>query len=158
MATNKITLAISSSAGRKRLQVEKRCTAGSLKTKIRDILSLDEDFKAVRDNGRGRPSTDVIKLIGTTSITTLNLKNGDIIHVSPLSGTRFQETESENLQNGGPSSSASSSIKTSNSETVQASPVAGNLFVDTTVSIFLISFLSLLASQYMVVIFSFRRR
>ena len=158
MATNKITLAISSSAGRKRLQVEKRCTAGSLKTKIRDILSLDEDFKAVRDNGRGRPSTDVIKLLGTTSITTLNLKNGDIIHVSPLSGTRFQETESENLQNGGPSSSASSSIKTSNSETVQASPVAGNLFVDTTVSIFLISFLSLLASQYMVFIFSFRRR
>ena len=158
MATNKITLAISSSAGRKRLQVEKRCTAGSLKTKIRDILSLDEDFKAVRDNGRGRPSTDVIKLIGTTSITTLNLKNGDIIHVSPLSGTRFQETESENQQNGGPSSSASSSIKTSNSETVQASPVAGNLFVYTTVSIFLISFLSLLASQYMVVIFSFRRR
>ena len=141
MATNKITLAISSSAGRKRLQVEKRCTAGSLKTKIRDILSLDEDFKAVRDNGRGRPSTDVIKLIGTTSITTLNLKNGDIIHVSPLSGTRFQETESENQQNGGTSSSASSSIKTSNSETVQASPVAGNLFVDTTVSIFLISFL-----------------
>ena len=138
MATNKITLAISSSAGRKRLQVEKRCTAGSLKTKIRDILSLDEDFKAVRDNGRGRPSTDVIKLIGTTSITTLNLKNGDIIHVSPLSGTRFQETESENLQNGGPSSSsASSSIKTSNSETMQASPVAGNLFVNTAVSIFL---------------------
>jgi nuclear protein localization family protein 4 len=125
MATNKITLAISSSAGRKRLQVEKRCTAGSLKTKIRDILSLDEDFKAVRDNGRGRPSTDVIKLIGTTSITTLNLKNGDIIHVSPLSGTRFQETESENQQNGGPSSSsASSSIKTSNSKTMQASPVA----------------------------------
>ena len=139
MATNKITLAISSSAGRKRLQVEKRCTAGSLKTKIRDILSLDEDFKAVRDNGRGRPSTDAIKLIGTTSITTLNLKNGDIIHVSPLSGTRFQETESENLQNGGPSSSsASSSIKSSISETVQASPVAGNVFVNITDFIFLL--------------------
>lgn len=156
MATNKITLAISSSAGRKRLQVEKRCTAGSLKTKIRDILSLDEDFKAVRDNGRGRPSTDVIKLIGTTSITTLNLKNGDIIHVSPLSGTRFQETESENQQNGGPSSSASSSIKSSISETVLASPVAGNSFVNITVSIFLTSFFS--TSQYMAVIFSFRRR
>ena len=93
MTTNKITLAISSSQGRQRLQVERTCRAPALKTKIRDLLKLEEDFKVQRDNGRGRPSKDQIRLSGTTTILGLGLQNGDVLHVFPLSGTRFQDEE-----------------------------------------------------------------
>ena len=93
MASKKITLAIFSSAGRQRLQVESNCRASALKTKIRDILHIEEDFRAVRDNGKGRPGDKDIKLAGMTTILSMGLKNGDVIHVFPLAGTRFQETE-----------------------------------------------------------------
>ena len=105
MTSHKITLAIFSSTGRQRLQVERTCRASTLKIKIRDLLHLEEDFKVVRDNGRGRPGTDQIKLMGTTTILGLGLKNGDVVHVFPLSGTRFQEAQDTTLQNGAESSS-----------------------------------------------------
>ena len=123
MTSNKITLAIFSSAGRQRLLVERTCRASALKSKIRDILNLAEDFKALRDNGKGRPGKEEIKLIGTTSIVSMGLKNGDVIHVFPLSGTRFQETEHEPQQNG----VASSSTTSSNSKSTEVLKPAANL-------------------------------
>ena len=105
MTSQKITLAIFSSTGRQRLQVERTCRASTLKIKIRDLLRLEEDFKVLRDNGKGRPGTDQIKLIGTTTILSLGLKSGDVVHVFPLSGTRFQEVQEITHQNGTVSSS-----------------------------------------------------
>ena len=100
MASNNITLAVSSSAGRQRLQVERSCRASALKTKIRDILQLKEDFKVMRDNGRGRPGNEEIKLSGMTSVLSMGLKNGDVIHVFPLTGTRFHDPEEGSSKNG----------------------------------------------------------
>ena len=117
MSTKKITLAIFSSAGRQRLQVENTCRAAALKTKIRDILHIEEDFRAVRDNGKGRPGDKDIKLTGMTTILSMGLKNGDVIHVFPLAGTRFQETEDMIQQNGASSSSSASSTPASSIET-----------------------------------------
>ena len=117
MASKKITLAIFSSAGRQRLQVESNCRAAALKTKIRDILHIEEDFRAVRDNGRGRPGDEDIKLTGMTTILSMGLKNGDVIHVFPLAGTRFQETEDMIQQNGASSSSSVSSTPSASTDT-----------------------------------------
>jgi hypothetical protein len=117
MTSKKITLAIFSSTGRQRLQVENTCRASALKTKIRDILHLEEDFKAVQDNGKGRPGDKDIKLTGMTTILSMGLKNGDVIHVFPLAGTRFQETEDMIQQNGATSSSSASSTPASSTET-----------------------------------------
>jgi len=104
MTSNKITLAIFSSAGRQRLQVERTCRASALKTKIRDSLDIKEDFKVIRDNGRGRPGSEEMKLTGMTSVLSMGLKNGDVIHVFPLSGTRFHDPEEGSSHNGGNSS------------------------------------------------------
>ena len=116
MTSKKITLAIFSSAGRQRLQVENTCRASTLKNKIRDILHLEEDFRAVRDNGKGRPGDKDIKLTGITTIVTMGLKNGDVIHVFPLAGTRFQEAEDMTQQNGASSSSSASSTPVTSTE------------------------------------------
>jgi len=54
----------------------------------------------MRDNGRGRPGSEEIKLSGMTSVLSMGLKNGDVIHVFPLSGTRFHDPEEGSSQNG----------------------------------------------------------
>ena len=126
MTSNNITLAISSSAGRQRLQVERTCRASALKTKIRDILQLKEDFKVMRDNGRGRPGTEEIKLLGMTSVLSMGLKNGDVIHVFPLTGTRFHDPQEGSSQNGAVSSANSKKLASTSSTDLKATINSGN--------------------------------
>ena len=127
MTSNKITLAIFSSAGRQRLQVERTCRASALKTKIRDSLDIKEDFKVIRDNGRGRPGTEEIKLTGMTSVLSMGLKNGDVIHVFPLSGTRFHDPEEGSSQNGGNSSEKFKAESTNDTTDVKILSTSGKI-------------------------------
>ena len=130
MTSNKITLAIFSSAGRQRLQVERTCRASALKTKIRDSLDIKEDFKVIRDNGRGRPGSEEIKLSATTSVLSMGLKNGDVIHVFPLSGTRFHDPEEGSSQNGGNSSEKFKAESTSDTTDVKNPSTSGKIIVN----------------------------
>ena len=130
MTSNKITLAIFSSAGRQRLQVERTCRASALKTKIRDSLDIKEDFKVIRDNGRGRPGTEEIKLTGMTSVLSMGLKNGDVIHVFPLSGTRFHDPEEGSSQNGGNSSEKFKAESTKNTTDVKILSTSGKIIMN----------------------------
>ena len=126
MTSNKITLAIFSSTGRQRLQVERSCRASALKTKIRDSLNLNEDFKVMRDNGRGRPGNEEIKFNGMTSVVSMNLKNGDVIHVFPLSGTRFHDPEDNSTNSA--TSTNSVTVKSTSSSDLKITPKTGKIF------------------------------
>ena len=130
MTSNKITLAIFSSAGRQRLQVERTCRASALKTKIRDSLDIKEDFKVIRDNGRGRPGSEEIKLSATTSVLSMGLKNGDVIHVFPLSGTRFHDPEEGSSQNGGNSSEKFKAETTNDTTDVKNLSTSGKIIIN----------------------------
>ena len=130
MTSNKITLAIFSSAGRQRLQVERTCRASALKTKIRDSLDIKEDFKVIRDNGRGRPGSEEIKLSATTSVLSMGLKNGDVIHVFPLSGTRFHDPEEGSSQNGGNSSEKFKVESTNDTTDVKIPSTSGKIIIN----------------------------
>ena len=130
MTSNKITLAIFSSAGRQRLQVERTCRASALKTKIRDSLDIKEDFKVIRDNGRGRPGSEEIKLSGMASVLSMGLKNGDVIHVFPLSGTRFHDPEEGSSHNGGNSSEKFKAESTNDTTDVKILSTSGKIFMN----------------------------
>ena len=104
--------------GRQVLQVDRGCRASTLKTKIRDLLNLEEEFKINKDNGMGRPSPNEIRLAGTSTLTTLGIKSGDTLHVKPMAGTRFQEEDEEisNDHNGPTNSLANGSEQTPGGE------------------------------------------
>ena len=126
MSRNQITLGIRSSEGRKRLQISATSTGTSLKSQIKSLIlpNNNEDFVVKKDNN-GRPGQEV-KFIRTSTISSLGLKNGDVLYVTPKAGTRFvTEDADENIGNGNMSTSGSStslasmaSVKSSNNNSL----------------------------------------
>ena len=120
MSRNQITLGIRSSEGRKRLQISATSSGTSLKSQIKALINTDEDF-VVKKDINGKPGLEV-KFISTSTISSLRLKNGDVLYVTPKAGKRFvSEDTDENVGNGNMSTSGSStslasmtSIKSSN--------------------------------------------
>ena len=120
MSRNQITLGIRSSEGRKRLQISTTSSGTSLKSQIKALINTDEDF-VVKKDINGKPGLEV-KFISTSTISSLRLKNGDVLYVTPKAGKRFvSEDTDENVGNGNMSTSGSStslasmtSIKSSN--------------------------------------------
>ena len=49
MSEDQITLAIQSSEGRKRLKISLDTSGSNLKTQIKTLLNIEEDFEAKRD-------------------------------------------------------------------------------------------------------------
>jgi len=122
MSRNQITLGIRSSEGRKRLQISATGTGTSLKSQIKALIlpNNNEDFVVKKDKD-GRPGQEV-KFTRASTISSLGLKNGDVLYVTPKAGTRFvTEDADENIGNGNMSTSGSStslasmaSVKSSN--------------------------------------------
>ena len=124
MSKNQITLGIRSPEGRKRLQVSSTATATTLKSQIKALLNTDEDFVVKKDKN-GRPGEEV-KFARTSTITSLRLKSGDVLFVSPKAGTRFIVDDGHDENNGSTSmstSGSSASLASINSTTVAAVPV-----------------------------------
>ena len=120
MSRSQITLGIRSSEGRKRLQISTSASGTSLKSQIKAVLNIEEDFVVKRDQN-GRPGEE-IKFTRASTMSSLKLKSGDVLYVTPKAGTRFvTEDVDENVGNGNMSTSGSStslasmtSVKSSN--------------------------------------------
>ena len=120
MSRSQITLGIRSSEGRKRLQISTSASGTSLQSQIKAVLNIEEDFVVKRDEN-GRPG-EVINFTRASTMSSLRLKSGDVLYVTPKAGTRFvTEDVDENVGNGNMSTSGSStslasmtSVKSSN--------------------------------------------
>ena len=110
MSRNQVTLGIRSSEGRKRLQISSSASGTSLKSQIKTLLGTDEDFVVKKDQN-GRPGEEV-RFTRTATLTSLKLKSGDVLYVTPKAGTRFV-TEDASEDNGNMSTSGSSASLTS---------------------------------------------
>ena len=89
--SRKITLGLRSSSGRRRIQIGWNATGSSLRNAIQKEMSIQEDFQVKRDVN-GRPG-DELKLTRTSNASTLKLKNGDVLYITPVAGTRFKADE-----------------------------------------------------------------
>ena len=69
MSEDQITLAIQSSEGRKRLKISLNTSGSTLKTQIKTLLNIEEDFEAKRDKN-GRPG-EQIQFSQTSTIASL---------------------------------------------------------------------------------------
>ena len=85
---SQITLGLRSSSGRKRMQIGKSATGSALRNAIRKELGIEEEFSVKLDRN-GRPG-DEVKLTRSSSVTSLRLKHGDVLYITPISGTRFK--------------------------------------------------------------------
>ncbi len=92
-AMSQITLGLRSSGGRKRLQVVASATGSALRNAIQKELGLEEDFNVRRDKN-GRPG-DEVRLVRTSTVRSLSLRNGDVLYITPVSGTRFKANDDE---------------------------------------------------------------
>ena len=116
MSRNQVTLGIRSSEGRKRLQISSSASGTSLKSQIKTLLGTDEDFVVKKDQN-GRPGEEV-RFTRTATLTSLKLKSGDVLYVTPKAGSRFVTEDASTEDNGNMSTSGSSaslnSIKSAN--------------------------------------------
>ncbi len=68
-------------------------SGSSLRNDIQKELALQEDFQ-VRKDKNGRPG-DEVKLVRSSNVRSLGLKNGDVLYITPVSGTRFKALEED---------------------------------------------------------------
>ena len=85
-----LTLAVRSSSGRTSITVKSTASGADLKKKISEALKSDRDF-VIRTDRNGRPGEELIVTRAST-ISTLRLKHGDVLYVTPKEGTRFDES------------------------------------------------------------------
>ena len=94
-----IRLAIRLSSGRKLLGIDAKASGTALKQAIAKELGSQEDFVIKRDVG-GRPGEEV-KILRTSNLSSLKLKNGDVLYITPKAGTRFSADQMEEGGDGG---------------------------------------------------------
>lgn len=103
-----ITLGIRSSEGRKRLQISGSASGTTLKSQIKALLTTDEDLMVKRDRN-GRPGEE-IRFTRTSTLSSLKLKTGDVLYVTPKAGTRFVTEDQEDNGNSMSTSGSSTSL------------------------------------------------
>ena len=86
-----ITLGLRSSSGRKRISIAQNASGNAIKKNIVKELNLSEDFIIRRDKN-GRPG-DEIRINRTATANTLKLKNGDVLYITPMEGSRLKIDE-----------------------------------------------------------------
>ncbi len=116
MSRNTITIGVRSSEGRKRLQINNTASGTTLKGQIKSLLNTEEDFVVKRDKN-GRPA-DEIRFTRSSTVSSLKLKNGDVIYVTPKAGTRFVTEDMDEAPNNGNISNSGSSTSLSSIKSV----------------------------------------
>ena len=125
MSTSKrgsqVVLGLRSSSGRKRITVGSATTGSKLKEAIVKELGITEDF-VVKKDANGRPGEEV-RIQRSSTVTSLKLKTGDVLYVTPVQGTRFVAVEEEDAEENGSSASTSSSVAGVQQQHVEEDPV-----------------------------------
>ena len=121
MSRNQVTLGIRSSEGRKRLQISTTATGTTLKSQIKALLNSDEDFVVKKDQN-GRPGEE-IRFTRTSNMTSLKLKTGDVLYVTPKAGTRFvtEDADTDMMSGNGNMSTSGSSTSLASLTSIRSS-------------------------------------